>query len=531
MDWSAIGVLGDLARRNAAVHPDKIAFSGALGQVSSRVSFGAVNARMNRLNAALRGLGLAKGDRVAVLARNRSEYFEVLGVAKRGLIAVPLNWRLSPRELGRIIADCRPAAIVVEPPFAPTVDGLRGEIGEGTRFVAFDAAPDGWLSYEALLGAADAGEPDTDGGADVSPDDVACLMYSSGTTGAPKGAMLAHRGVVANARVQSETSLALTDDDQLLDVLPFFHVGGMWYYAFAGYARGVSAVILPEFEPRAVLATLADRAITTLHLVPTMIEALLREREAYPVDLPRLRALLYAASPIPLDLLKRALASLPATGFVQSYGSTESGAVTHLSAEDHRAALADPARAARLRSCGRAGPRVEVKVRGFGDGGDAATGEIGEVMVRGGRVMKGYWRNEALTREAFDDGWLRMGDLGYFDADGFLYLVDRKNDMIITGGENVYPSEVEAALLEDAAIAEAAVFGVADPKWVEMVAAAVVLRPGARANEDDIAARLRRRLASYKCPKRILILDQLPRNASGKILRKALRAEYGGSPN
>lgn len=529
MDWSAIGVWGDVARRNAAVQPDKIAFSGARGQVGFQVSFGAANARMNRLNAALGALGLAKGDRVAVLARNRSEYFEILGLAKRGLIAVPLNWRLSPRELGHIIADCRPAAIVAEPSFAPTIDGLRGEIGEGTRFIAFDAAPAGWLSYEALLDAADAGEPVGDG-ADISPDDVACLMYSSGTTGAPKGAMLTHRGVIANARVQSETSLALTDDDRLLDVLPFFHVGGMWYYAFAGYARGVSAVILPEFEPRAVLATLADGAITTLHLVPTMIEALLRERDARPVDLPRLRTLLYAASPIPLDLLKRAMAALPATGFVQSYGSTESGSATHLSAEEHRAALADPARAARLRSCGKAGPGVEIAVRGFG-GGEAATGEIGEVVVHSARMMKGYWRNEALTRAAFDDGWLRMGDLGYFDADGFLYLVDRKNDMIITGGENVYPSEVEAALLDDSAIAEAAVFGVPDPKWVEMVAAAVVLRPGARASEEAIAARLRQRLAAYKCPKRILILDRLPRNAAGKILRKALRAEYGGSPN
>jgi acyl-CoA synthetase (AMP-forming)/AMP-acid ligase II len=526
MDWSAIAVWGDVARRNAVVRPDKIAFSGARGQVSFQVSFGAANARMNRLNAALRSFGLGKGDRVAVLARNRSEYFEVLGVAKSGLIAVPLNWRLSPRELGHVIAECRPSAIVVEPPFAPAIDGLRGEFGEGTRFIAFDAAPDGWLSYEALLDTAAAGEI----AAEVSPDDVVCLMYSSGTTGLPKGAMLTHRGVLANARVQGETALTLTSDDRLLDVLPFFHVGGMWYFAFAGYARGVSAVILPEFEPRAVLAALREEAITTLHLVPTMIEALLREQETRPVDLSRLRVLLYAASPMPLDLLKRALAALPATGFVQSYGSTESGAVTYLTAAEHRAALADHARARRLRSCGRTSSGIDVTVRGFG-GGDAAAGEIGEVMVRGPRMMKGYWRNEALTHEAFDDGWLRMGDLGYFDEDGFLYLVDRKNDMIVTGGENVYPSEVETELLDDPAIAEAAVFGVPDSKWIEMVAAAIVLRPGATATEDDIVARLRLRVASYKCPKRILIRDRLPRNAAGKILRKTLRAEYGASPD
>jgi acyl-CoA synthetase (AMP-forming)/AMP-acid ligase II len=522
MDWSALAVWGDVARRHASVIPTKSAFMDARGAVT----FGEVNARINRLSAALRARGLRSGDRVAILARNRSEYFEVLGTAKHGLIAVPLNWRLSARELGHVLSDCRPAAIVADEQFVPVIDELRGGLGANVPCIVFGAAQPGWIAYEDLIGAASAEEV----AANVAPDDVACLMYSSGTTGLPKGAKLTHRGILGNAQMQSDVALGLSDDDRLLDVLPFFHVGGMWYYAFAGYARGCSAVILPEFEPRVVLETLSREAITTLHLVPTMIDVLLRELPHVEADLTRLRRLLYAASPIPLDLLKRAMAALPRTGFVQSYGSTESGAATYLHCADHAEAITNSRLEPRLRSCGRTAQETEVAVQALG-GGHAAPREIGEVLVRSRRMMQGYWNNDKLIAAAFDQGWLRMGDLGYFDEDGYLYLVDRKNDMIVSGGENVYPSEVESHMLDDPAIAEAAVFGIADPKWVEMVAAAVVLKPGIKATGEEIVTRLRQRVASYKCPKKIIIVDKLPRNAAGKILRKTLRTDYGPGPN
>lgn len=522
MDWSAFAVWGDVARHHASAIPAKAAFADARGAVT----FGEVNARINRLSAALRARGLRSGDRVAILARNRSEYFEVLGTAKHGLIAVPLNWRLSARELGHVLSDCRPAAIVVDEHFVPVVEELRGGLDASVVYIVFGTSRPGWIAYEDLIDAASVEEV----AANVTPDDVACLMYSSGTTGLPKGAKLTHRGILGNAQMQSDVGLGLTDDDRLLDVLPFFHVGGMWYYAFAGYARGCSAVILPEFEPRAVLATLSREAITTLHLVPTMIDVMLRELPHVQADLTRLRRLLYAASPIPLDLLKRAMAALPRTGFVQSYGSTESGAATYLHPADHAEALTDPRLEQRLRSCGRAAEQTDIAVQTLG-GGHAPPGEIGEVLVRSTRMMQGYWNNDKLTEAAFDHGWLRMGDLGYFDEDGYLYLVDRKNDMIVSGGENVYPSEVEHQMLDDPAIAEAAVFGIADPKWVEMVAAAIVLKPGVKTTGEEIATRLRQRVASYKCPKKIIIVDRLPRNAAGKIMRKTLRNDYGQGPN
>ncbi|TAK47583.1 MAG: hypothetical protein EPO23_11180 [Xanthobacteraceae bacterium] len=520
MDWSAFAVWGDVARHYAVIAADRTAFKDARGTVS----FGAANARMNRLGSALGALGLTPGDRVAMLARNRSEYFEVLGLAKSGLIAVPLNWRLSPRELGHVIGDCQPAAIIAEANFAPVVDGLRDAIPDGVHFIVLDGDRPGWLAYEALLARGIAEER----AAEVAPDDVACLMYSSGTTGAPKGAMLTHRGILANARLQSDVALGLSAGDRLLAVLPFFHVGGMWYFAFAGYARGCTTVILPQFEPRTVLATLGAEAITALHLVPTMIDALLREPMHGEVDLSRLRCLLYAASPMQPELLKRAMRAFPHSGFVQSYGSTETGTVTYFPADDHRRAIGDAALEHRLSSCGRTGPETELAVRAF-DGRDAPAGEIGEVVVSSARMMKGYWRNEALTLATCDGGWLRTGDLGYRDRDGFIYLVDRKNDMIVTGGENVYPSEVEAEMLADADVAEAAVFGAPDSKWVEMVVAAVVLRPGATTSGEAIAARLRQRLAAYKCPKKIFIVDHLPRNAAGKILRRSLRDRFGGA--
>jgi long-chain acyl-CoA synthetase len=521
MDWSQLRVWGDVARRNAAVFSDKPAFVSANGSVT----FAEVNARINRLNNALARLGLARGDRVAILSRNQPEFFEVYGVAKSGLVAVPLNWRLAPRELLHPLKDSGPRVIVAEPNFTPVIDALRPELASLGHFIVLGAARDGWSAYESVLAGASADEPRFEGG----PDDALCLTYSSGTTGIPKGAIITHRGALNNCRAMIQDMLKLTPDDVGLAVMPLFHVGGMWYHLFPSFASGGTTIMLSEFDPHAVLAAIQERGVTQVHLVPTMIGALLDQPEVRSMDLGRLRALYYAASSIPISLLKRAMEAFRHCGFIQSFGSTEAGSVTALLPEDHVAAIRDPARAVLLLSCGRPYGGAKVEIRDL-SGVPAAQGSIGDIAVWSDRIMAGYWRNPAATAQTIVNGWLYTGDLGYLDDAGYLYIVDRKHDMIVTGGENVYPREVEDVLYQDPNVAEAAVFAIPDPKWVERVAAAVVLKPGCTTTAEEVRQRAAQGLASYKCPKTVLFVDSLPKNATGKILKKELRRQYADLP-
>ena len=517
MDWSKLQVWGDVARRNAATFADKPAF--VCGDRS--VSFAEVNTRINRLNNALAALGLAHGDRVAMLSRNRPEFFEVYGVAKSGLVAVPLNWRLAARELLHPLKDSGPRVIVAESNFTSIIDALRPELASVEHFIVLGEARKGWSAYESFLSAASSDEPRIE----VNPDDALCLTYSSGTTGIPKGAIITHRGALNNARAMIEDMLKLTQEDIALAVMPLFHVGGMWYHLFPSFASGGTTIKLSEFDPHAVLAAISRHGVTQVHLVPTMIGALLDQPEVRSMDLGRLRTLYYAASSIPLGLLKRAIDVFRHCGFIQSFGSTEAGSVTALLPEDHVAAIRDPARAGLLLSCGRAYGGAKVEIRDF-SGAPAAQGAIGDIAVLSDRIMAGYWRNPAATAQTIVDDWLYTGDLGYLDDAGYLYIVDRKHDMIVTGGENVYPREVEDVLYQDPDLAEVAVFAIPDPKWVERVAAAVVLKPGRTTTAEAIRHRAAQSLASYKCPKTILFVDSLPKNATGKILKKELRRQY-----
>lgn len=518
MDWSRLSVLGDVILSNANAFAGKPAFIDR----GRAVTFEGINQRINRLNNALERLGLAKGDRVAILARNRHEYFEAYGVAKSALIAVPLNWRLSAQELLHPLCDSRPALLLAEPGYASLIDALRSHLPFVRHFVTFGAAREGWLAYEALLAEASDSEPR----AEVSPQDVACLMYTSGTTGRPKGAMLTHGALLRNCRQAVENVLELEADDVALAAMPLFHVGGMWYHLFPAFARGCASAILAEFEPRAALRAIEAHGVTVAHFVPTMVHALLMQPEVHAFDLSRLRLLYYAASSIPVELLRRAIGVFRHSRFLQCYGSTEAGMVSALGPEDHARAAREPGRENILLSCGRELGVGEVRIVDL-EGRAVPCGEPGEITVRNARSMAGYWDNPVATRQAVTDGWLRTGDIGRIDAEGYLYLVDRKHDMIVSGGENVYPREVEEVLCQDPAVLEAAVFGLPDPKWVERVAAAVVLKPGSAATVDDIVRRARTQLAGYKCPKTVIFADTLPRNATGKVLKRELRRHYG----
>jgi acyl-CoA synthetase (AMP-forming)/AMP-acid ligase II len=512
LDVSSFRVLADVARATAGAFPDKPAF--VMAQRS--ISFAGVNVRMNRLANGLAARGLRPGDRVAVLSRNRPEFVEVCGASKGGFAVLPLNWRLTQDELQYPLTDGQPKAVIADSEFAPRLEALRPALPFVGHYICFDQPPAGWESYEALLAAASPSEPSVD----VAPADLLCLMYTSGTTGRPKGVELTHGGLIRNAQTTANALLSLKEDDIVLVVMPLFHVGGMWYHAFPAYARGCTSIVLPEFTPAGVLSAIERYGITVAHLVPTMISALVNDPALAKADLSSLRLMYYAGSSISEELLRKAMAALPGCGFVQSYGSTEGGVITALSEDDHRDALARPDRARRLLTSGRA-LQCEVKVI------DAAPDGIGEIVVRGDRTMQGYWRNPAATEQAFASGWFRTGDLGRVDTEGYVTIADRKHDMIVSGGENVYPREVEDALARDPDILEVAVFGLPDPHWVEKVTAAVVLRPGSSATETDLLQRVRAKLAGYKCPKQIFLRDGLPKNGAGKILRGELKRIYG----
>ena len=519
MDWDSLKVFGDVVRHNARVFGDRPAFIGE----RATIGFAAIGSRMNQLCRALDRLGLVAGDRVAFVSRNRPEVLELYGVAKSGLVAVPLNWRLPAAELAHPLADSRPRVVIAEPQYLAAIDSLRGALSDVGEFVVLGEARDGWTAYESLLAGESVDEPDRS----PHPDDPLALMYSSGTTGVPKGAVITHRGALANARVLIEHTLQLNPSDVGLSAMPLFHVGGMWYHLFPSYARGCTTVLLSEFEPRTVLAALEKHRVTQVHLVPTMIAMLLEQPEMASTDLARLRTMYYAASPIPPEVLERAMRALPRCGFVQSFGSTEAGSITCLSPADHLTGLADPGRKHLLHSCGRAVAGARIEIRDVA-GRSLAPGSIGEITVQSPRTMAGYWANPQATASTIVDGWLYTGDVGFMDSEGYVTLIDRKHDMIVTGGENVYPKEVEEVLRADPDVAEVAVFAVPHSKWVEQVAAAVVLKPGCRADAEALRSRAPLRGAADKCPKPLILVASRPKPAPGKVLRKDLRARYAG---
>jgi len=511
---------GDVLRGHARARPAKVAIETLDGK---SLTFGDFNLRVNRLNHAAAALGLAKGDRVAVLSKNRPEYVESYGLSKSGLIVVPLNWRLAPGELVKLLQHSAPEMLIVDEGHRELVDRLRDDLASVKHFVLLGAPRPGWLAYEDLIARATASEPVVV----AQPDDVLCLIYTSGTTGAPKGVAVTHAGALGNGQTAATEMLALSANDVTMAVMPLFHAGGMWYHLFPSFATGCTTFLLSEFEPGVVLKELEARRITNVHLVPTMIGALLAHPDAATADLSGVRLLFYAASSMPADLLRRAMATFPRCGFAHAYGSTEAGVVTVLDPDAHRRAR-EPEGEHLLSSCGKPFSGHDVRLVDD-EQRKVAQGTVGEIEVRSPDLMKGYWLNDNATRSALNDSWLKTGDLGYFDSEGFLYIIDRKNDMVVTGGENVFPTEVEGHLYRDPDVLEAAVFGIPDPQWVERVVAAVVLKPGVRVTGEELIGRLRGQLAAYKCPKAIFFTSTLPKSAVGKVLRKELRKQYGAA--
>ena len=472
------------------------------------VSFADLHSRSSRLAHAMRAAGLGSGDRVVLIARNTPHHFELLfACAKIGAIALPINWRLSAGEVAGIMADALPGLLLLDPGFM----GLVCDIAQLPVTIDLARDYDEWRDASA----------DADPANEADPHAPLLLLYTSGTTGQPKGVTLSATNLSFVERMAREQWGFDSQSVNLL-AMPLFHIGGIGYGMMA-LSQGGHTVLIQQPTPDAVFAGIDRHAVTHAFLVPAVIQMLVDAPGVEGRALGSLKRILYGASPISEAVLSRAIA-LFGCQFNHAYGMTETaGTVITLPPEDH-----DPGgpRAHRLRSCGLPVPWVELALVDPATGHTVPTGEVGEIRIRSGMVMRGYWgKPEETARTVTADGWLCTGDAAWRDTDGYVYIHDRYKDMIVSGGENIYPTEIENVLYSHPDVAEVAVIGVPHEKWGESPRAYVVLRASGGPDEADLIAYTRARLATYKCPTSVRLVESLPRNASGKILKRAMRDE------
>ena len=507
--------LADIVRTHSATKPDAVALTLA----DRSVTWTELYERARRVATGLRAAGVGSQDRVALLDKNGIEHFELLyGAALGNAVCVDVNWRLAPPEVAFIVNDSAAKVLVVGPDFVPVLDALGGDLEHDPLILVIGGHPV-HRSYEDWVAAQATDDPQ----APSAADDVAQQLYSSGTTGRPKGVMLSNHNLIGLLPIGGEV-WDMTSDSVVLVAMPLFHIGGSGWANVAHYV-GARLEILREIDFGELVRLFSTRGVTHAFVVPAVLQFIQLVPGVADADFSSLEVIVYGASPISEEVLAASI-TLFGCRFFQVYGLTETtGAITHLPPSDH---VGDGSTAHRLRSCGLPGPGVELRIVDVVTGADVVEPEVpGEILVRGQQVMKGYWNNPEATSEAIDeDGWFRSGDVGYLDADGYLYIHDRVKDMIVSGGENIYPAEVENVLMSHPAIADVAVIGVPSDKWGESPKAVVVLQPDADADADAIIAFARRRLATYKCPTSVDFIDALPRNPSGKILKKDLRAPY-----
>ncbi|HEY6256174.1 MAG TPA: AMP-binding protein [Xanthobacteraceae bacterium] len=510
--------IGGLVERNALLFGRKTAFVTE----GRRLTHSDFAARVFAFGNALVDRGIGFQARVAILMRNRIECLEAMfGCGSAGLIGVPLNWRLAAAELTRIVKDCEPEALVYEPSFAAVAAALLEVCPSIRCHATVLESVAGSELYEDMLSKASPHRPD------VHMDDEAIesLVYTSGTTGDAKGVMLSHRAIVQAARAGSWEG-GVQPTDRALIVMPLFHVGGK-IEQMAFWLAGGTTYLQSTFDVGQALALIDRERLTAAHLAPTMISMLLDHPDLSKIDHRSLRLVHYASAPMPVTLLRRAIETFGPI-FVQLYGMTECVLGTVLKAHQH-VLDGSPEEVRRLASAGQPYLGVDLRIEGVGTTGDGdnarcAPGKPGEILLRSPAVMTGYWNRTGQTINALRGGWMRTGDIGYLDEEGFLFVVDRKKDTIVSGGENIYSREVEEALSTHSAVREAAVVGIPDQTWGESVFAFVAPCPGAVVTSEELIAHCRRQIASYKKPRFIKFVDALPRIHNGKVDKKALRA-------
>lgn len=512
IDVEAMPNLADITR----VQAERRAGETALWFEGRETSFGNLDLRANQVANGLLAAGVQPGTRVAYLAKNTDVYYEMLfGCAKARATMTGINTRLAAPEIQFILSDSQAAILFVGSDFYEIVDQIREECPALVQIIAIDGAQGDWEGYEEWRNAQASDDPHLV----ARGDDDVIQLYTSGTTGLPKGVQLTndnYRAFFEQAGVLEWSSYDA--GDAVMNAMPLFHVAGVNVGVLAA-AQGAKTVVLREIDPGLILRLIPEQKIVHAFWVPAVILMLTQVPTIRETDFSSLKQVFYGASPITESLLLEATDIMGAR-FTQLYGLTETvGAGTFLPPEAH-----DPSWG-KLRSCGVPWPGAVVRVVD-GDGNAVPTGEVGEIVIKSGFVMKGYWNRPEATEDSIRDGFFYTGDAGYFDEDGFLFIHDRVKDMIVSGGENVYPAEVENAIFGHPDIADVAVIGVPDEKWGEAVKAIVVPKPDANPSAEDVIAYARERIAAYKCPKSVDFIEALPRNPSGKILRKDLREPY-----
>ena len=508
----------DIVREHARAQGNTIAFTYG----DEEITFAELDEGANRVANGLVALGVKPGERVAFLGKNHPLYFEaLLGAARVGAVMTPINWRLAPPEVAYILDNSQARVVFVGEGFADVLAAIRGECPGIEQVIGIDAPDYRGTDFRIWRDGFSATVPTHR----IRPEDDALQLYTSGTTGKPKGAVMTHGSILS-----SRDATASGDEmrnwqepipgDVTLLAMPCFHISGTGT-GIGTMVAGTNSIVLPEYDPTKALDLIQNYNISKIFLVPAAIQILLNHPRVNEVDFSRLKFVTYGASPIPLELMREAMRVL-GCGFVQMYGMTEtSGTIVALDPEDHV-----PEGSPRMRSVGKPLGGVELKILDEA-GNEVPTGTVGEIATRSSKNMRGYWNNPEATAATIDaEGWLRTGDAGYLDEDGYLYIHDRVKDMIISGGENVYPAEVENALYSHPKVADVAVIGVPDQKWGEAVKACVVVKEGETLTEAELIAHARTLIAGYKCPKSVDFIPALPRNPSGKILRRELRAPY-----
>lgn len=505
--------LGDIPRKGAQIYPDNL----AVVFEDIRLTFKELNNRVNQLANAFWGLKFKKGDRVCIMADNCSEYVEIYyAAAKSGISITPINTRLAKDEIIHIINDSEANGCLVGDGYEEIITAIIPDLMNIEHWVSLHNDTKGFISYDSLITDASAEEPDVI----IDEDDMVMLMYTGGTTGLPKGVMLSHRNFMTGILAAGLLS-PISPEDSTCFVLPIFHVSS--WPVFLLHLSGGKVVINRKPDLGEILRLIQDEKCTHMNLVPTIYGWLLQYPEIDQYDLSSLKMLSYAGSPFPPEVLKQCILKFGDI-FMQGYGSTETcgGAVTALLAKDHK--LKGP-ESKYLASAGFTSPCAELKVVDENNQ-RVPVGEVGEICVKGKHVMMGYWKNESLTKQVLKDGWYYMGDMGYIDDKGYLFLVDRKADMIVSGGENIYPKETEDVLYEHPAVMECAVVSSPDERWGESVHAVIVLKAGQKVTEEEMIKHCKARLAGYKCPKAVEFWESIPKTVIGKILRKDIKKRF-----
>ncbi|MBY5828613.1 class I adenylate-forming enzyme family protein [Rhizobium ruizarguesonis] len=505
-----------LVHRSAQRYPDRPLWLNMNGSISYRDGA----RRINQLSNALLAVG-QQGDRVAILSANRFEAYEAyLAAMNAGMAAVPLNPKSHVSDHQYALDDSGARFVIFSPEYAEALGSVRSEVYGAEHWIAIGGSPSGTVDYETFLASGSPNLPDIT----IEPNALAWLFYTSGTTGKSKGAMETHRNLLTMVQQFRQTLLADTDEhDVMLHLAPIAH--GTASVGLAHLAAGAAQTfpLSANFDPEKVFGLIQDLKVSASFLAPTMVQMLLQANAAHRYDLSSLKNIIYGGGPMYREVLKKAIETFGSV-FSQIYGQGEAPMTcTGLHKSEHR--LDDPQAFARLSSAGREMPGVMVRVVDE-EGRGVATGTPGEVVVRSDLVMPGYWNRPDATADTLKNGWLHTGDVGYLDERGYLFITDRIKDMIISGGANIYPREVEEVMLQHKAVAEVCVIGVPDEQWGESVKAVIVLQPGQTASAEELIAFARENMASYKKPKSIDFVESLPKSAFGKVLKRELRQPY-----